>query len=210
MAVPQTSDHARTARISLTWTIILLSLTTLGSGIHGRDLPTPEPDPGRRIQDGCPRFHHTQIDSRTPDPNPTSQVNSAERYRRLILAVPLNPTAARLSSSPTARWHDGGKHRGGAMVGFPPSPKFPTELRSKHGNTNRIATVFRRGLLTLIQEAMNSTHGARWISCPDDEIPADPLVVPSFLGHERTQCNAAKHPGPRGTSERQMRPRRRW
>ena len=104
MAVPQASDHARTARISLTWTIILLSLTTLGSGIHGRDLPTPEPDPGRRIQDGCPRFHHTQIDSRTPDPNPTSQVNSAERYRGLILAVPqqINAPRAFFHLSPNA------------------------------------------------------------------------------------------------------------
>jgi hypothetical protein len=135
MAVPQTSDHARTARISLSWTIILLSLTTLGSGIHGRDLPTPEPDPGRRIQDGCPRFHHTQIDSRTPDPNPTSQVNSAERYRRLILAVPLNPTAARLSSSPTARWHDGGKHRGGAMAGTGQNSPYALELRIECDNT---------------------------------------------------------------------------
>jgi hypothetical protein len=62
---------------------------TLGSRIHGRDLPTPKPDPGRRIQDGCPRFHHTQIDSRTPDPNPTSQVNSAEAVPR---ANPSRPT----------------------------------------------------------------------------------------------------------------------
>jgi hypothetical protein len=62
---------------------------TLGSRIHGRDLPTPKPDPGRRIQDGCPRFHHTQIDSRTPDPNPTSQVNSAKAVPR---ANPSRPT----------------------------------------------------------------------------------------------------------------------
>lgn len=52
----------------------------------------------------CPRFHHTQIDSRTPDPNPTSQVNSAERYRGLILAVPqqINAPRAFFHLSPNA------------------------------------------------------------------------------------------------------------